>query len=162
MDIFKKQRFLVGIIIVLVLLNVIVLGSIWFGKEPPPMNFRDKGISRFEEKLGLSTGQIDSFHQLREIHFVEMNRITNDLKSTKKQLLTLLESDAVDSLAREEKINRLVELHRQIEEEQFKHFSDTRKLCTPQQQIKFDSLIQKVAVRMYFNPRKKRRGKPRN
>lgn len=164
MDYVKKQRFLIGAIIFLVLINLITLGSFWYGRvqDPDIQDFRKKKFNRFEKELRLSSEQAEKFRELRDEHHKEMTTVVGEVKATKKALFRLMQDPDIDSALREQYLQHLGDLHRKIEKMQFNHFLETREICNAEQKVVFDSMMQRMTSRMYFGPDKRHRKFKRN
>lgn len=140
------QRLLIIALVVLVVLNVTTLAFIYMqrdGRGPGlggdvgafithELNFTDEQTRRFDVMKRAHHESVDSLHRLnRELH---------------KQLFDRLnapEDAVIDSISA-----LVAENEKQIDLITFRHFHEVRELCTPEQQKKFDAIIQEVLQRL--------------
>ncbi len=148
-----KNKVLVTIIAILLLANIAMLVFFISGmKNPEKENSESRKsghstISLLQNKIGFSEQQIIQFNQLKEEHRTKLNPHFEDLRITKDQFFLLVKDSLSDSYL--DSAATLIGKKQQILDMQvFRTIRDIRKLCTPQQQITFDSLLPKIAYKM--------------
>lgn len=113
----------------------------------------DEKVSAWYAEVGLEQKQIDTFKLLKEEYFRVMKPLWNEIRDLKDSLYTHLEKNPEDSL-----INHyLVQISNKnmvADKNTFTHFSRLRTMCTPEQQIKFDTIIPKMVNRPWSRPKK--------
>lgn len=155
-----KNKVLVTVIAILLLANIAMLVFFMSGMKKPD---RDQPgdqkaaahttESFLQARIGFTDQQINQFNQLKEIHHQRLNPLFEDLRQTKDQFFILVKdsrSDAyLDSVALQ-----IGTKQKNLDREVFRTIQEVRKLCTPQQQITFDSLLPKIAYKMAGHIRK--------
>ena len=149
MDYIKKNKLLLAIIGILVVLNIatvsfIMLAPMRFGQPP-----KGDPVQRFiEQELNLSADQNNKIADLRE-EFIKNGKYGPAADAdAKRALFDLLKNPNVS----EEDIRQRATGIGQLETDRslaiYRHFRMIRALCTPEQQRKFDSFISDVLMRM--------------
>jgi Spy/CpxP family protein refolding chaperone len=155
MNFFTKIRVTTWIIGLLVLLNVLTLGTIWFQqfRRPPaplpPQDRRSENQQRFlERELGLTEQQSQQFQTLREQFFRQSNAIMQAIHQLRKAMMDELFSSSPDT----QKAHKLAEEigAKYVEQERllFNHFLELKAVCQPAQQEKFQALMRDLLEMM--------------
>jgi protein CpxP len=155
MNFFTKIRVTTWIIGLLVLLNVLTLGTIWFQQfrrppAPPPLqDQRSENQQRFlERELGLTEQQSQQFQTLRKQFFLQSNAIMQAIHQLRKTMTDELFSSSPDT----QKAQKLAEEigAKQAEQERlsFNHFLELKAVCQPAQQEKFQALMRDLLEMM--------------
>ena len=95
------------------------------------------------KKLDLDKAQINAYELLIERHQAASRELNDEMKNAKNRLYATLTSDTEqgsDSL-----INQLGTLQKQIEKVHYEHFIEVKKLCRPDQEVKFQELTRELA-----------------
>ena len=150
----KKYRIIIIITILLLLINTVLLGFLWFGKKQPmpPQNGGPAMVENFlKEKLSLTDPELKQFKVLREEHFSLNKKLNDSLHVQKDALFALLgkvdsNNKSVDSIT-----NIIAGFEKQKDVNTFTHFSKVRMILTTDQQPKFDAIINDV-LRMVAGP----------
>ncbi|MCB0724504.1 MAG: Spy/CpxP family protein refolding chaperone [Ignavibacteriae bacterium] len=151
MDIFSKNKFLAWVIIILIVLNVLSLGALWFQKnrEPRPMHEypgrlpdNKKGPGDFLAKeLGLSEEQVKQFDTLREQHRTTVDGLLKEMQDAREELFAQVKSDNPDMSKVEQLESTIGQKTTELEKATFEHFKQLRAICTDEQKTKFDEII---------------------
>ena len=159
----KNNRWLSIITIILLIANIVTLILLWNNKK----NERDDQQRRpalgavFEfvsKELQFDSLQREAYGKLRDEHQAGQRSIKDSIRKVKDAFFALLsQSDVADSVV-QAAARKASETELQLEVLTFRHFQKVRALCNPDQQKKFDSIIQDVLRRMA--PRKGRQGPP--
>ena len=154
-----KNKVLVTIIGILLLANIAMLVFLFSAmKKPERENSHNRKpahstVSFLESRIGFDKQQISQFNQLKEEHYKKLNPLFEDLRVTKDNFFVLVKdsvSDSdIDSLA-----NIIGQKQKFLDLQVFHTVQEIRNLCTPQQQVKFDSLLPKIAYKMVGHIRK--------
>lgn len=139
----KRERFLMVMIVLLLLLNTGTLAFLFFKRpsgfhphrsRPPRPDFLLK------ENLNWNDEQLQQFEASRHRHRQAMDSLDNVLSSNFKNLMqpeVLADKSALsDSLK-----NILASVETQRAENTLRHFAELRSICNPEQQKKFDELL---------------------
>ena len=121
----------------------------------PPADARPAHTTEsfLQTKIGFTDQQISQFNQLKDVHHNKLFPLFEDLRKTKDEFFLKVKdslSDAsLDSLAAQ-----IGEKQRTLDREVYETIREVRKICTPQQQVGFDSLLPKIAYKMAGHIRK--------
>jgi hypothetical protein len=150
-ELMKKNKILIGIIIVLVVLNITSLSFLWLGRGGQEHDNKPPKIERFlGRRLQLTDKQIQAFRGERKNHFSTSESLIASLTKARIALTLNSESTIKDSL-----LQVVVSKNEQLEALNLEHFQKLRSICNDQQKIKFDSLM----VEMLIKGDHKRRGR---
>lgn len=139
-----KIKALTTLVVVLVIVNVLSLGYIWYGYRPGadrgPRDGRGPGGLVLKE-LQFDQKQQEEFEKLRNEHHTAMRSIGEQERTLHDELFRSLSrgsdtSDYADSL-----IHRIAMLRIENEQITYRHLAQVRRMCTPEQQQKFDEMI---------------------
>ena len=146
MDYFTKNKLVFWIVIVLIVLNVLLLSTVWIGhaKRPPrggPGRGALGGMRIMEDVLGLNREQVEAFEQIRKQHF-ERTRLLNERRLAVR--IDLVNELFVAEPDRE-KINRLLSelkgVQGEFDQKLFQHFGELRDQCTDEQKSELKSML---------------------
>jgi len=150
----ENTRFLKIIIIVLLLVNIATLSFMWVshnrhggGHMPPPPHGRG-GPNAFEflvHELKLDEGQVKQFEEMRNKHHLNVQDIQEKSRDMHHRFFNLLAKN--DSTSAVPLADSMAQYQKQIELLTFNHFLQVRAICKPEQQKKFDTVINE-ALRM--------------
>jgi periplasmic protein CpxP/Spy len=146
-DYYKKYRFALAVIIVLVVLNLVTIAFILFSPIGPGFLMgREQIQSTIEDELQLTDAQKQQYAGLRARHFARGDSMFALQFRAMDSLFAMVGAISVDSasLRRQTEVLGTIETGRTIG--LFQHFRDLRTICTPEQQKKFDQVIGKVLV----------------
>jgi protein CpxP len=153
MDVFKQNRYLTFIIILLVVLNLATLAMVWLGRaqrsappqkpvEPEREQARLQQILR--DELAFNDGQIERYMSLRQKYREEVQRLNDEIRRIKKRMF----DEALQDNPKPELSDSLLALTQQkqveIERLTFRHFLDLKKLCKPEQQNMLKLIIDEL------------------
>jgi len=145
----ENARFLRLVIIVLLLINIGTLVFIWVKPSPgsafPP--HREDTFIFLTRELKLSTEQQHQYEQMRDEHHEAMEIFNRRNRDLHDRFFNLLSSPTVDSALVKSVVDSITANEQQEELITFYHFKHVRGICTPDQQKKFDEVINE-ALRM--------------
>lgn len=149
----ENKKLLTFSIIALFLLNLGTLGFLWAGRlhrpVPPPPPPAHNAADFLAHELHFTPEQQKQFGSMRETHHQRIHAIQDSLHALREQFfdeLSAPNASRADSLAAQ--IGRM---QAEIEKLTFDHFRTIRSLCTPEQQKKFDMVIED-ALKMMAPP----------
>jgi len=163
----KNFKFLIGTVILLVIINCVLLGSLWFTKyhisPPPPPPHLSGPPQRANEylikELKLTPAQIKQYDTLRNDHF-EKTRALNDQNRQLRDAYfeniktPVLNTKLVDSLQNKIAANTIT-----LDNITLVHFRKLRSILDKNQQTKFDKIIAN-AMHMMGGPQNGPQGRP--
>jgi hypothetical protein len=150
MDFLIKSKILYIIIGILIVLNILSVGSLWFWKvkdrhRPPNMNqqhMKKDGKMLLMKELNLTKTQSEETDKLREEHFKKINPILEDIHKLKDELFAQL--PLKDSIKSFEIASKIGAKHTELELETVRHFQKIRELLDDSQKSKFDLIIKDI------------------
>jgi hypothetical protein len=163
----SKTKVLIFVILVLLIANLAMLVSFVNMKKPEKNNnerVRGSNIVNtvLEEKVGFSKAQLDSAKLMRRENMQKMHVLFENMRLAKITFFKNLNNPATnDSLVLRD-AEKIGETQKAIDLQTFRNFRELRKICTPEQLPRYDSLIPGAIEKMWFSPRKGNPGKKRD
>lgn len=148
-----RKKILYTFFVVLLIVNGALLVML-VQKSQKKETLKDHFLAR---ELKFDKQQEERFIYLDQEHRRQMRRIDDQIRSTKEQLFSSFSDTTFTASTLTEKIG---ELETDKEEEIYAFFKAVRKICTPEQARKFDSIIKEALHRRGPRERKDRRGPP--
>ena len=161
MDFLSSRRFVTIVLAILVVLNLVLLGTLWWQNSHKPekkekvtstYQYKNKK-SFFKEQLKLTQEQSKQFNTLRRQHFRTTLPSLLAISGLKKQLIQEAVKAEPDTQAIKILSGRIGRQQAIIEYRLAWHFNSLAKVCTPEQR---DSL-QQMLVRVSTKPNKLKR-----
>lgn len=151
----ENSRFLKIVIIVLLLVNISTLAYLWMGRPhrmppggPPP---REDAFNYLRRTLNMDEQEVRQYEQLRDQHHEAIENIQRNARQLRERMFDMLNKPDADSLAVKAISDSIAATQQQIELITFNHFKQVRAILHPDQQKKFDEVIQQ-ALRMMAPP----------
>jgi Spy/CpxP family protein refolding chaperone len=165
-----KNRVLYITLAVLVLLNIISIGSMWMlrgrDKVHPPFfpggprmqpphgmqqhpgmhPFRD-GKMFLAEELKFTPEQNEKFVKLRDEHFTSSRKLIDEMHKSMDDMMELLKTKDGDAKA-EEYAAKTSAIQKDLQLSAYRHFKSVRDICDDKQKERFDSIIKDVTKMM--------------
>lgn len=154
MDPVSKNKLLTWLVLLLIVANAITIIMFWVNKKqsPPPNPAPNEFLIK---ELRLDKFQQEQLDILVKEHRGQVQAIRGKLREAKDKLFSIVKipetSDSVKHAAAAD-ISKLTE---EIDLLTLAHFQKVRKICTPEQQKKFDELIGEVTAMMAPRPPKR-------
>jgi Spy/CpxP family protein refolding chaperone len=158
MNIFTKNRMLVGAVILLAALNLAILGTVFFQRKPiapPPTSFEADRMPRHSRmiamELNLSPEQEAKLEELRKVYAKQTQDNKISLRDHYRMIMRELSAEIpnehfLDSVAIE--IGRL---HMEQQRSTIEHFLTLREVCSFEQYEKLQQIFKR---RMFSEPRR--------
>ena len=139
----SKNKILVWAVIFLMIANVAVLATIWVmhNKQRPQ---RGTPADYLVKELGLNDEQENKLQALAKEHHEQSEKIKQQIKAARHDLFKLLQQPDVNDSAKKIAADNVARKLEQLDLLTFDHFKQVRAICTPQQQKKFDEIIEDV------------------
>ena len=144
-----NSKFLKIVIIILLLINIATLGFMWsnhFSQGTPPHMSRDAFMFLTRE-LQFDDKQKEQYEQLRNDHHRAAEELQHKSRELHDDLFNLLHAPSADSVVVNQAVGNISSNQQQLELLTFYHFQKVRAICNPEQQKRFDEVIQD-ALRM--------------
>jgi Spy/CpxP family protein refolding chaperone len=152
----ENARFLKITIILLLVINLGTLSYLWMDRhhEHPTGGPHGPGQDVFTflcNELKLDEQQTKQYGQLRDEHHHAVENLQNQVHQLREQFFGMIHKNPVDSSAVKNISDSIATIQEQIELATFYHFQKVRSILRPEQQTRFDEVIQQ-ATRMMGGP----------
>lgn len=144
-----KQRNWVILVSVLIALNLITLGALWFSRLAGDQEFSPRKHEKFfRDKLNLRKEQLRLMRSSREKHFEKMEPLDKQMAKLKHDLFT-----SVDLTEQDENtlLVKLATNQRYMDSLTLIHFRELRALCDSSQLPAMNQLIENI-IQQRFGP----------
>jgi Spy/CpxP family protein refolding chaperone len=163
MDIFIKNKFLIRLILVLIIINIASLVYIWWQQTeeknaPPPKREKD-AASVLKEKLSLSEEQEKQLKDIREDFFTKEKVLSQLIRQQRDSMNEEMFNDKFDSTQVKVIARRVAENEYQMELYRIEQAQQLKNICSKEQLDKFHDLV--LDIRDYFQPEKNSKEKDR-
>ncbi len=142
----KNTKILIGIIVLLILLNITIVGTILYNKnEVANYKVQDKKeivapsnhLGRFfKEELNLSNKQHREFQDIRHQYHQNSDIILKKMEINRNDLLTELGKEKSDTIILNRLSNDLGYLHTELKNLTIQYYLDMKEVCNEKQKIK--------------------------
>jgi hypothetical protein len=142
--------------VLILLISNIILAFLLIGFDADNKEGKKKTEDRIPawyKEVGLEQSQIDTFKLLREEYFKIMKPIWGEVRSLKDSLYSQLSKSPEDSGVNK-LLNSISEKNLASDKQTFTHFSRLRTMCSPDQQVRFDTIVPKMLNRPWSRPKK--------
>jgi periplasmic protein CpxP/Spy len=148
----SKNKILLFVVAVLLLTNIAMLVYFTGIKRPPQRGGRGERqgpVTGFlQNEAGFSKQQMDVFDSLKKEHRLAIKPLFDDLGKSKDDFYQLIGNSAVPDSVLKAAAAEIGKKQVALDLQFFQNFQSIRKICTPEQQIKFDSLMPAIASKM--------------
>ena len=153
MDIFTKNRLAAWAIVILIAINIVAVGTLWWTQirrpAPPPRPRdqwpRQRDVLRFlERELELTIEQVERFRVLCEQHSEQTHLIEHEIHEYRRAMTDALFEKDPNILQIETWAKEVGQKQEELELKRFQHFMDMKPLCTPEQKLRFEALLGEV------------------
>lgn len=161
MDVFKQNKILIWIIIILVVINLGTVAGMWISHlsrkphheilvhQPPHLPDRKSpGIGRFEMlgiELQFDEEQMSKFNEFRSGHQNEMKNLTEKINEKKKQILSEISAPEPDTVKVGILFSEIGQYQTFIEKEIFSHFLKIKMICNGEQKLKLEKILKDIS-----------------
>lgn len=156
MDVFSKNRLTVWGMAVLVLLNMLLLGTLWWGlirriPEHRPQGDgqgRHRAMTQFlQRELDLNAQQREQLQSLFEEHVGQMSLVMRDMHAYRQDMHRALFAEDANSTQLTELSEKIGQKQAEVERLRFQHYKDMASLCNPQQRERLQGLVGEILLR---------------
>ncbi len=145
----SKTKLLVTAVVFLLLTNIAML--VFFlcckgpGRKDNHGGGREAMMRTFLQKdIGFTAQQLQQYDTLAKIHKENIKPSFEAMRNNREQELKELSAEGFSDSAIQTVADKSASTQKEMVKNMFGHFRDIRKLCTPEQQPKFDSLFNKI------------------
>lgn len=144
----RTNRLLAFAAIALLLVNAVLVYLLWTEKNKHKGGDRpSKKGDWFAEQLKLDDKQKEEHKKLRDAHFSYMRPLFDSINSYRSNLFKLSKDSAANDSLVNYYVNKLAETHSIVARNTYEHFKKVRTLLNPEQQVKYDEMLQKMMNR---------------
>lgn len=141
-----KNKWLLWAVIILIIANVALLATIWLfhhrqTRHVSPAEFLVKEL-KFDDK------QKDQLHQLANEHHRQAEKIQMQIRDARDSFFQMLKQPEINDSAKKIMSANIAAKLQELDLLTFDHFKQVRSICSPDQQKKFDEIIQNVLQMM--------------
>ena len=148
----SRNKTLVFIIIVLLLANVAILFYFLWLKGPEKQARNNGNVDRFAEALkrdvGFSETQVARYKELKDAKWDKIKLRFDDLRKAKDNFFHLISVENVSDSLLNSAADSVAQRQKSLDLQAFRHLKELRKVCTPEQEPRYDSLVQRVFHRI--------------
>ena len=145
----SKNKVLLIAVVILLLTNIAML--VFFLKESPKKGGhggREAMMTEFLQKeIGFTPQQIQQYDTLSKQHREKMKAMFEEAGKNKENQLKQLAAAGFSDSSINSIAGQSAEKQKVLEISMFEHLRELRRICTPEQQPKFDSLVYKILGR---------------
>lgn len=147
MSYFQKNKWAVLAFVLLILMNLGMLTAFWYFNKTD--NKREPLVEGNPIQFLVASLQLDSVQQeqvilLRDEHRSQVRDVREKNREAKDAFFALLQQQGITNEQVEKAATTAAQYDRELSLITFRHFQKIRALCRPDQQQKFDSLINEV------------------
>ncbi|MEO7393646.1 MAG: hypothetical protein ABIU11_01820 [Chitinophagaceae bacterium] len=143
------NKILIFFTIALLITNVVLVYFLWNNKKH--YSGRHKGGERGDwmvNELKLDDKQKAEHKKLKEAHFASLKPIFDSITAERSRLYNLLKEPVINDSLVSYYVKAIGDKHSLVSEYTFEHFKTMRAICTAEQKIKLDQIIQKIVKHM--------------
>lgn len=140
----SKNKLLTWLVVLLLVANVATITMVWLDKNR--QNVRPKGAPAefLIKSLNLDSKQQAQLDVLRKAHRSAVQPLRNLVKESKDAFFDLLKESNISDSVKQLAAKKISVLTEEIDLVTFNHFLKVRAICRPDQQLKFDAIIDEV------------------
>jgi len=159
MDIFTRNQFLVRIIYILIFLNLLSIGFLWWHKKEgpndrPQKRGKENSTSILKEKLHLTREQEAKIYKLREDFAQKEEYLSQIIRSQRDSMNIVMFNADTDTTKLKEIARRVADNEYQMELCRITQAQQLKNACTDEQLKEFQHLVSNI--RNFFQPDKKK------
>jgi hypothetical protein len=166
MDFLTSKRFVTTALVVLVMLNITLLGVIWW-QNILVKNFRSVSVTTYYSrnftsgpKLSLTENQKAVFSKLQREHFDQTRPEVAQIVALKKELVRESFKTTPDTARISMLVNQIGMHQSRIERNIALHFHELAKICNPAQRESLQVMLGKIYTRKYDHSLFRGNGRP--
>lgn len=148
----SRNKVLIFFIAVLLLTNIGMLFYFIGGRGPGRGSHGDRKsgpvTSLLQNEIGFDKQQMDTFDSLKQQHRAAIKPLFDDLGKSKDSFYLFIGNPSVSDSALKSAADAIGKKQAALDLQFYQNFQSIRKICTPEQQIKFDSLMPAIASKM--------------
>jgi len=159
MDIFKQNKILIFLVVILALLNISSLIGIWVLKTGKLLTHNNifylsqseyllqsklEILDKLESELEFNVEQTENFHKIRNKYHQEIKERMKKIYNLKKKILIEILSKEPDITNVQQNLSDIGNLQAEMELNIFLQYKEIKSLCNNEQLMKFEKFIEKI------------------
>lgn len=143
-----KYKWMIFLVVILLISNMILAFFLFFTNEKNPrkkMSPEEWSMKIYNE-IGLDSAQVAIFFDEKDAYFEIMRPVWNENKKAKELLYQNLTGGLPDSTI-SQLLDQIKRTNHFSDSFTYNHFVKLRALCTPEQQMRFDTIIPKLVLK---------------
>lgn len=149
----NKTKVLGFAVIALSLLNICILGFLFFSKDDDGPKGRRMPREIVIDKLHFDKNQIKEYDKIIKKHRQSIKITDDSIRTTRNELYQLLNADSIDFVKRDSLYLKFASFQKQIETTHFNHFIEIKNICKQEQILDFKILTEELS-KIFNNGRK--------
>lgn len=144
-----NNKVLLLIIVVLLITNGVVIALYFFrapAKKSPARNGRGS-VEYMTRELGLDETQASKFNTLWEENNQRNKPLNDSIRVSREELYSYLNTNPQPDSLVQAAAARIARFEQQVLLHNYAHFRQVKEICTPEQQVKLDTLLKKMGNR---------------
>lgn len=149
MNSLSRNKVLLTIIAVLLITNIGMLILFLSTHQCPPEQKKRSGFTeRLKNEVGFTPEQMAVFEPKKKIFWQGMNEKFEQIKKTKEAFYYQMYDPSIPDSLINLRAEAIGDQQKELDLQVIRHFKEIRKLCTPEQLPKYDSLLPPIIKRM--------------
>ena len=144
----NKNKLLTWLVATLLLANAVTILFFWINKPPKMKDAKGSPREFLVHELELDSSQLLAFQDLIEAHQASARSLKKDIRIAKENLFQLLKQPVIPEPDKIKAVQAITLKIQELELLNLDHFQKLRVLCNDKQKIKFDGLLDQLAVMM--------------
>jgi len=146
----SKSKTFIAIIAILLLTNALMLVFTFrMGKKPPQGPPKMESFTeKIKKEVRFDTLQMAAFEERKKNHWPKMRTMLDELTAAKESFYNLTYDSTVSDSVLQVRAADIGERQRQVDLKMIGYFKDVRKICTPEQLIRYDSVLPPIFKRI--------------
>lgn len=144
----NKNKLLTWLVATLLVANAVTILFFWINKPPKMKDAKGSPREFLVHELELDSSQLLAFQDLIEEHQASARSLKKDIRIAKENLFRLLKQPMIADTQKKKTVEAITSKIQQLELLNLEHFQQVRALCNDKQKIKFDGLLDQLAVMM--------------
>jgi periplasmic protein CpxP/Spy len=144
----SKNKALIFLVIILLLTNIAVLAYFLWPKQQDKLSSSEKNkyklLEPLKNEVGFTDDQITEYKKIKDSRSGRIKGKVEDLRRVRDNFYRLLSVENANDSALNIYSDSIAYRQKMLDLETFTHFKALRKLCTPGQEAKYDTMVQRI------------------
>ncbi|CAN5303172.1 hypothetical protein BH09BAC2_BH09BAC2_04780 [soil metagenome] len=140
----RRNNILLTAVVVLIILNITALAIFFSHNKSPDPEAKGGPVYFLDKQIGFDSAQKIKIEALTKEHRQQSGIIRRRIGESKDYFFSFLKGNDSTGTNTDSVLDVIVADQRQLDKLAFQHFKKIRSLCNPQQQEKFDEVIEQT------------------